>query len=108
QAHPPPHAQPHARGRPASAGGKQVKYRVGGFMVLALMFLGGCAGNRPQGVVRSPNTVSDDEDDDTDDSEAALFRKLDETFGRTGEIKDGVYRLVTPRTDLNVTVDGMD
>ncbi len=29
-------------------------------------------------------------------------------FGRQGEVNDGVYRLVTPRTDLFVTMEGMD
>jgi hypothetical protein len=43
-----------------------------------------------------------------DDSEPVLFRTLDETFGRPREIKDGVYRLVTPRSDLSVTMDDMD
>jgi hypothetical protein len=43
-----------------------------------------------------------------DDSEPTLFRQLDETFKRKGEVKDGVYRLVTPRSDLLVTMDGRD
>jgi hypothetical protein len=42
------------------------------------------------------------------DSDAALFAELDSAFGRNGEVKDGVYRLVTPRPDLFVTVNGMD
>ena len=42
------------------------------------------------------------------DSEAALFAELDHAFGRKGEVRDGVYRLVTPRPDLFVTVNGMD
>ena len=45
---------------------------------------------------------------DSDDSDAALFRKLDESFGRKGEVNGSVYRLVTPRPDLLVTVNGMD
>jgi hypothetical protein len=51
---------------------------------------------------------NDDNASPVDDSEAGLFRQLDETFGRKGEVKDGVYRLVTPRPDLSVTMDGMD
>lgn len=43
-----------------------------------------------------------------DDSEPALFRQVEQTFQRKGEVKDGVYRLVTPRTDLTVTMDGRD
>jgi hypothetical protein len=84
---------------------------VGGFTVVASLFLAGCASNAPHTVVRSSSPVinhDDEEEDDADDSEAALFRKLDETFARTGEVKDGVYRLVMPRSDLSVTVDGMD
>ena len=46
--------------------------------------------------------------EDDDDSEPALFRRITEVFGREGEIKDGVYRLVTPRADLFVMMDGMD
>src|SRR4051812_18019887 len=92
-------------------------------IILASALLTGCAAVPPVG---SPSTVAPasrprspesknagetpaprqtDDDQDADDSEAALFRTLDETFGRTGEIKDGVYRLVTPRADLSVTVD---
>ena len=60
-----------------------------------------------------PAHVHDAEDVDPndlpdDDSEPALFRRITEVFGREGEIKDGVYRLVTPRSDLLVTMDGMD
>jgi hypothetical protein len=51
---------------------------------------------------------ADDDDAGDDDSEPALFRQLDETFARPGEVRDGVYRLTTPRTDLFVTMDGMD
>jgi hypothetical protein len=52
---------------------------------------------------------SDDADDEAaPENEPALFRQLDETFGRNGDVKDGVYRLVTPRADLFVTMDGMD
>src|SRR5687768_12936860 len=43
-----------------------------------------------------------------DDSEANLFPRLDEAFGRSGDVKDGVYRLVTPRPDLLVTMEEMD
>jgi hypothetical protein len=42
----------------------------------------------------APRPISHDDAEDTedaDDSEAALFRALDETFGRAGEIKAGVY-----------------
>ncbi len=84
---------------------------VGAFMVFSLVIPGGCASNRPHPGARSPKReiIQDGDDEiDADDSEAALFRTLDETFGRTGEIRDGVYRLVTPRSDLSVTVDGMD
>jgi hypothetical protein len=42
------------------------------------------------------------------ESEAEMWEIIEETFGRKGELKDGVYRLVTPRTDLFVTMDGMD
>ena len=66
---------------------------------------------RPAAAPRTPQirlaTVTDPVTEE-DDSEPALFRALDETFGRKGEVKDGVYRLVTPRPDLFVTVDGWD
>jgi hypothetical protein len=42
------------------------------------------------------------------DADRALFAGLEKTFGRKGEVNDGVYRLVTPRPDLFVTVNGMD
>ena len=58
--------------------------------------------------IRLPVSVRTDNAVDEDDSEPALFRALDETFGRKGDVKDGVYRLVTPRTDLFVTTDGWD
>jgi len=45
---------------------------------------------------------------DAHDSDASLFAELDKAFGRKGEVKDGVYRLVTPRPDLFVTLNGMD
>jgi hypothetical protein len=41
-------------------------------------------------------------------AEAALFAELDKAFARKGEVNGGVYRLVTPRPDLFVTVNGMD
>lgn len=47
-------------------------------------------------------------EDSADAPAAALFRQLDQTFGRGGEVTAGVYRLITPRADLFVTVDGMD
>ncbi len=84
-------------------------------IALAAMFslLAGCQENRKTERSRNlphPTTrqTSFPEDEDVDDSQAALFRRLDETFGRKGEVKDGVYRLTTPRTDLLVTMDGMD
>jgi hypothetical protein len=46
--------------------------------------------------------------EDSHNSEPALFAALDETFARKGEVKGGVYRLITPRADLFVTVNGMD
>ena len=42
------------------------------------------------------------------ETEAHMWEVIEETFGRKGEVKDGVYRLVTPRSDLFVTMDGMD
>ena len=42
------------------------------------------------------------------ETEAQMWEVIEETFGRKGEVKDGVYRLVTPRSDLFVTMDGMD
>jgi hypothetical protein len=62
------------------------------------------------GVAQStPSTTpSARSDDPVDDSEPALFRRIEETFGRKGEVKAGVYRLVTPRSDLAVTMDGRD
>ena len=52
----------------------------------------------------------EEEDADAKDSEteAQMWEIIEETFARKGELKDGVYRLVTPRTDLFVTMDGMD
>jgi hypothetical protein len=92
-------------------------------LVGALVLLAGCAAPR-RGPDRAeprfgftqtfrphhakPAANAEDDSAGQDDSEPALFRRLDETFGRKGEVKDGVYRLVTPRTDLFVTMDGMD
>lgn len=92
---------------------------------ISVTLLVGCASTEPTGRVRSEAeprikptaraTVApmldapvDLNDVPSDDSEPALFRRLTEVFGREGEIKDGVYRLVTPRDDLFVTMDGMD
>jgi hypothetical protein len=75
----------------------------------ALAVIGCSASQSPLKTPRALNApsahVSNDLDDD---SEAAIFAALDQSFGRKGEVKDGVYRLVTPRPDLLVTVDGMD
>jgi hypothetical protein len=70
----------------------------------------GCTASHPaQQTPRAVNAPSVHVPDDSeDDSEAAIFATLDQTFGRKGEVKEGVYRLVTPRPDLVVTVDGMD
>lgn len=55
-----------------------------------------------------PHTRASEQTQKSDGSEAALFAELDKAFGRKGEVRDGVYRLVTPRPDLFVTVNGMD
>jgi hypothetical protein len=59
---------------------------------------------------RTPTNATNVTNDGTteDNSEPALFRQLDETFARKGDVSAGVYRLVTPRDDLFVTMDGMD
>jgi hypothetical protein len=88
-------------------------------LVVSVACLVGCAharGQSPGTSAHRPFSFSrtvqpahpSDQNDDSDKSDSALFHALDETFGRKGEIKDGVYRLVTPRPDLLVTVDGMD
>ena len=64
------------------------------------------SGTRQTGMSAPPE--SDANAQPVDDSEPALFRQLDETFKRKGEVKSGVYRLVTPRSDLMVTMDGRD
>jgi len=63
---------------------------------------------QPRLRTNTPTRALNDPDHLTDDSEPVLFRQLDETFKRKGEVKDHVYRLVTPRTDLFVTMDGRD
>lgn len=75
-------------------------------MILAL----GCATKHPteRAILALHAPSAHGADDSDDDSEAAIFAGLDQVFGRKGEVKDGVYRLVTPRPDLVVTVDGMD
>lgn len=35
-------------------------------------------------------------------------KKIDQIIGRSGEMKDGVYRIGLPRTDLKVSADGVD
>jgi hypothetical protein len=60
------------------------------------------------GLVAKDAETSPDANAPVDDSEPALFRQLNETFKRKGDVKDGVYRLVTPRADLTVTMDGRD
>ena len=92
-----------------------------GGLIVCLLTLCGCAAKSPGShtVYFHPDaapTTRDATDDghnseDEDDSQTALFRRLDEAFGRdgiAGEVKDGVYRLVRPRSDLFVTMDGMD
>jgi hypothetical protein len=94
-------------------------------MIVAITCATGCAQrpdgqNNPTAPVRGPSIFGDEaplknqlllqkqaERADVD-AEAALFAELDKTFGRKGEVKDAVYRLVTPRPDLFVTVNGMD
>jgi hypothetical protein len=67
----------------------------------------GAVANSPR-LPRSTGTGNEPRDDEEDESEATLFRRLDESFGRSGDVKDGVYRLVTPRADLMVTMEEMD
>lgn len=55
------------------------------------------------------DAVAEGEAADPDaETEAHMWEVIEETFGRKGEVQDGVYRLVTPRSDLFVTMDGMD
>jgi hypothetical protein len=81
--------------------------------ILAITCAAGCASSEEVAGLRGRQThahaaaATTRVADDTN-SEAALFAELDKTFGRKGEVKDGVYRLVTPRPDLFVTVNGMD
>lgn len=84
-------------------------------LAITVALVAGCQENRQRTAASRkalphPTTrqTSFAEDEQLDDSEAALFRRLDETFGRKGDVQGGVYRLVTPRTDLLVTMDGMD
>ena len=63
---------------------------------------------RPVRPVATTTRALNDPAEPADDSETVLFRHLDEVFKRKGEVKDGVYRLVTPRKDLFVTMDGRD
>ena len=35
-------------------------------------------------------------------------KKIDQVIGRSGEMRDGVYKIGLPRTDLKVTADGVD
>jgi hypothetical protein len=83
-------------------------------LVATLAVLAGCQENRKSAVARKhpphPTTRQTNftEDEQLDDSEATLFRRLDEAFARKGDVQGGVYRLVTPRHDLLVTMDGMD
>ena len=51
---------------------------------------------------------ADAEGEEGDETEAQMWAVLKEVFGREGELKEGVYRLVTPREDMFVTMDGMD
>jgi hypothetical protein len=82
--------------------------------VFAITCAAGCASSLETSGSREHQTHAHDPTSTTEpaagetDSEAALFAQLDETFGRKGEVTDGVYRLVTPRPDLFVTVNGMD
>ena len=59
---------------------------------------------QPEAPAPAPS-AAEDEDGETEEQ---MFRTITRVFGRAGEVKDGVYRLVTPRTDLFVTMDGMD
>jgi hypothetical protein len=67
-----------------------------------------------ESVHRSPvhAAIVEDEQEESaegvDDSEPTLFRQLNEMFGRSGEVKDGVYRWVTPRPDLFVRIEDRD
>lgn len=64
---------------------------------------GGATGNDH----RLSEEVAADAGDDGE-TEAQMWEIIEETFARKGELKDGVYRLVTPRDDLFVTMHGMD
>ena len=55
-----------------------------------------------------PQSRTSEDSQSSASSEAALFAELDKAFGRKGEVTNGVYRLITPRPDLFVTVNGMD
>jgi len=79
--------------------------------------VGGCARESASQPSRShgslslsaaPQTRTSEHSEKTAASEAELFAELDKAFGRKGEVSHGVYRLVTPRPDLFVTVNGMD
>jgi hypothetical protein len=87
-------------------------------MIVAIACATGCA-QRPDGRdnattrVRGPSIFGDEAPLKNQlllqkQNEAALFAELDDSFGRKGEVNHGVYRLVTPRRDLFVTVNGMD
>jgi hypothetical protein len=85
-------------------------------MIVAIACGTGCA-ERPDGQsstrVRGPSIAGDEAPLKNQlllqkQNDAALFAELDKTFGGKGEVKDGVYRLVTPRPDLFVTLNGMD
>jgi hypothetical protein len=87
-------------------------------MVVAIMCASGCAQHadrptHPTARTRGPSIVGDETPLKNQlllqkQTDTALFAQLDTSFGRKGEVKDGVYRLVTPRPDLFVTVNGMD
>jgi hypothetical protein len=66
------------------------------------------AGDGADGNGANEEGERDDAEGDDGETEAQMWEIIEETFARKGELKDGVYRLVTPRTDLFVTMDGMD
>jgi hypothetical protein len=86
--------------------------------------IGGCAGvvadagpgaqrppqhpHAPQRPAPGDAAVAEGEEEEDVETEAQMFRTIEDVFGRKGEVRDGVYRLVTPRSDLFVTMEGMD
>lgn len=70
--------------------------------ILAILLL---VSNSPNG---RPSVVAFNEEKQPRSTKELDTKKIDQIIGRAGELRDGVYKIGLPRTDLKVTADGVE